>query len=55
LTHLREFAIHGTTTLEAKSGYGLDWKSEMKILNVLNELHQEAASGYRHHVHGAPT
>ena len=41
LTHLREFAIHGTTTLEAKSGYGLDWKNEMKILNVLNELHQE--------------
>ena len=39
--HLNEFAAHGTTTLEAKSGYGLDWKSELKILEILNELHQE--------------
>ena len=39
--NLREFARHGTTTLEAKSGYGLDWKSEVKILDVLEELHQE--------------
>jgi len=39
-TRLRQFAAHGTTTLEAKSGYGLDWKSELKILNVLHELHQ---------------
>lgn len=39
--HLHEFAAHGTTTLEAKSGYGLDWKSELKILELLSELHQE--------------
>jgi imidazolonepropionase len=39
--HLREFAAHGTTTIEAKSGYGLDWKSELKILTTLAELHQE--------------
>jgi imidazolonepropionase len=39
--HLRQFAAHGTTTLEAKSGYGLDWKSELKILDVLHELHQQ--------------
>ena len=39
--HLREFAAHGTTTIEAKSGYGLDWKSELKILTILAELHQE--------------
>ncbi|HYL45753.1 MAG TPA: imidazolonepropionase [Candidatus Limnocylindrales bacterium] len=39
--NLREFAAHGTTTLEAKSGYGLDWKSEVKTLDVLGELHQE--------------
>jgi imidazolonepropionase len=39
--HLREFAANGTTTLEAKSGYGLDWKNEVKILTVLQELHQE--------------
>jgi imidazolonepropionase len=41
LAHLREFAAHGTTTLEAKSGYGLDWKSEHKILQTLYDLHQE--------------
>ncbi|HEY6903733.1 MAG TPA: imidazolonepropionase [Candidatus Acidoferrales bacterium] len=39
--HLREFAAHGTTTLEAKSGYGLDWKSEAKILGTLQQLHQD--------------
>lgn len=41
LRFLREFAAHGTTTLEAKSGYGLDWKSESKILQVLGELQRE--------------
>jgi imidazolonepropionase len=39
--HLREFAAHGTTTLEAKSGYGLDWPSELKILDALQQLHQD--------------
>jgi len=39
--HLREFAAHGTTTLEAKSGYGLDWKNEVKILTILQQLHGE--------------
>ncbi len=38
--NLREFAAHGTTTLEAKSGYGLSWESEQKILEILRELHQ---------------
>lgn len=41
LQYLREFAVHGTTTLEAKSGYGLDWKNEFKILKVLYDLHQD--------------
>ena len=41
LADLAEFAAHGTTTLEAKSGYGLDAKSELKMLRVLRELHQE--------------
>ncbi len=41
VTHLREFAAHGTTTLEAKSGYGLDWKNELKTLVLLGELHQD--------------
>jgi imidazolonepropionase len=38
--NLREFAAHGTTTLEAKSGYGLNWESEHKTLEILHELHQ---------------
>ncbi len=38
LAHLAQFAGHGTTTLEAKSGYGLDWPSERKILVALREL-----------------
>lgn len=41
IARLREFAAHGTTTLEAKSGYGLDWKSELKILDILRQLHQD--------------
>jgi imidazolonepropionase len=41
--HLAQFAAHGTTTLEAKSGYGLDWQCESKILKLLNELHQDEA------------
>ena len=40
LRRLREFAAHGTTTIEAKSGYGLDWKNEVKILVLLQQLHQ---------------
>ncbi|MBI3279124.1 MAG: imidazolonepropionase [Acidobacteria bacterium] len=31
-------ARHGTTTLESKSGYGLDYATEMKILRVLGDL-----------------
>jgi imidazolonepropionase len=38
---LREFAAHGTTTLEAKSGYGLDVASELKILCLHKELSAE--------------
>ena len=38
---LREFAAHGTTTLEAKSGYGLDVASELKILRLHKELSAE--------------
>ncbi len=41
LAHLAQFAAHGTTTLEAKSGYGLDWPSERKILITLRELERE--------------
>lgn len=38
---LREFAAHGTTTLEAKSGYGLNVASELKILRLQRELNLE--------------
>lgn len=41
LAHLAKFAAHGTTTLEAKSGYGLTWESERKILVILRELERE--------------
>lgn len=32
-----QFLRHGTTTLEAKSGYGLDWASECKMLRVIRQ------------------
>ena len=38
---LGEFAAHGTTTVEAKSGYGLDVTSELKILQLHKELNAE--------------
>jgi imidazolonepropionase len=41
LAALKQFAAHGTTTIEAKSGYGLDLLSELKILR----LHRELKSG----------
>ncbi|HXY23085.1 MAG TPA: imidazolonepropionase [Candidatus Acidoferrum sp.] len=38
---LRQFAAYGTTTIEAKSGYGLDVASELKILKLHKELATE--------------
>lgn len=38
---LQQFAAYGTTTLEAKSGYGLDLPSELKILRLHQELNAE--------------
>jgi imidazolonepropionase len=38
---LKLFAAYGTTTLEAKSGYGLDVASELKILRLHKELAAE--------------
>lgn len=35
----------GTTTLEAKSGYGLETESEVKMLEVLNNARQEHPMG----------
>lgn len=38
---LEKFVSHGTTTLEGKSGYGLDVGNEIKTLEVMNELNLE--------------
>ena len=38
---LKHFAAYGTTTVEAKSGYGLDVASELKILRLHKELAAE--------------
>ena len=38
---LKQFAAYGTTTIEAKSGYGLDVASELKILRLHKELAAE--------------
>lgn len=37
---IRNFFQHGVTTLEGKSGYGLDFKNEIKILKILNKLNR---------------
>ncbi|MGD0568963.1 MAG: imidazolonepropionase [Candidatus Sulfotelmatobacter sp.] len=37
LTVLQEMAAHGTTTVEAKSGYGLTVESELKSLQAIRE------------------
>ena len=33
--------VHGVTTIEAKSGYGLELKTEIKLLEVINSLNHE--------------
>jgi imidazolonepropionase len=38
---LREAVVHGTTTLEVKSGYGLNLADEIKSLEVIRELSGE--------------
>ncbi len=43
LDALKQFAAHGTTTVEAKSGYGLDLESELKILRMQRALKSEQA------------
>ena len=40
--HLNDFLKYGVTTVEAKSGYGLDWETERKQMEVakkLNDFH----------------
>jgi imidazolonepropionase len=40
---LQQFAEYGTTTVETKSGYGLDFASEIKILEAVQALRQKCA------------
>lgn len=40
---LAEFAAHGVTTVEVKSGYGLATEHELKTLRVVDRLGKEAA------------
>jgi imidazolonepropionase len=41
LPRLRSILQHGTTTVEVKSGYGLDLEDELKMLRVIEELDRE--------------
>ncbi|MEE9225525.1 MAG: imidazolonepropionase [Bacteroidota bacterium] len=41
LRHLTEMMKLGTTTVEVKSGYGLDFDNELKMLEAINELVKE--------------
>ncbi|MBM7609132.1 imidazolonepropionase [Lysinibacillus composti] len=41
--HLNEFLKYGITTVEAKSGYGLDWENEKKQLEVAKKLQETHA------------
>jgi imidazolonepropionase len=45
LAALWQFAAYGTTTIEAKSGYGLDVTSELKILELHQKLRKEQPLG----------
>ena len=38
---LNSLLRHGTTTVEIKSGYGLDMTTELKMLEAINELSEE--------------
>ncbi|MFI5144758.1 MAG: imidazolonepropionase [Ignavibacteria bacterium] len=39
---IKRFISFGVTTIEAKSGYGLDTKNEIKMLEAINELNEES-------------
>ncbi|MBS4027430.1 MAG: imidazolonepropionase [Ignavibacteriales bacterium] len=39
--YLSQMLKHGTTTVETKSGYGLDFKNEIKLLECARELERE--------------
>ena len=41
MERINEMVAHGTTTVEIKSGYGLNAENEMKLLEAINELKEE--------------
>ncbi|WP_096187840.1 imidazolonepropionase [Evansella halocellulosilytica] len=41
LRRLNQFVEHGVTTVEAKSGYGMDWDVEKRQLEVAHQLNQD--------------
>lgn len=41
LPRIKQILAHGTTTIEAKSGYGLTLADELKLLRVIRRLNQE--------------
>lgn len=41
---LDSFLRHGVTTVEGKSGYGLNWETELKQLRVMKRLNEEHAA-----------
>jgi imidazolonepropionase len=41
LRFIQQFAAHGTTTVEVKSGYGLTLEGELKILSVIRSLQRD--------------
>ncbi|WML39426.1 imidazolonepropionase [Neobacillus sp. OS1-2] len=38
---LNQFLRHGVTTVEAKSGYGMEWETELKQLEVAKQLNEK--------------
>lgn len=40
-SRLRRMFEHGATTIEAKTGYGLDFETELRLLQALLQLHAE--------------
>lgn len=40
-SRLKKFVSYGTTTIEGKSGYGLDLGNEIKILEIMKELNED--------------
>jgi imidazolonepropionase len=45
LTFLDEFAAHGTTTAEVKTGYGLEVEGETKLLRAIGQLVEGSREG----------